>query len=210
MGQSMRRAMIALGLAEPDEPNDRPQRDERQEPRHHAERAERPAAERRPAPEAEARPTPEREPSRGERAAAGRSSGSTSRSATEAPAKSRAPQDRRRTGEYRAPVTPIKRAPSTSREDADDMRTITTVHPRSYNDAKSVGESFRDGTPVIMDLTDLGEAEAKRLVDFAAGLVYALHGSIERVTTTVFLLTPSYVEVVDNSAAGDTQEAAQG
>ncbi|ROZ63988.1 cell division protein SepF [Kocuria soli] len=210
MGQSMRRAMIALGLAEPDEPNDRPQRDERQEPRHHAERAERLAAERRPAPEAEARPTPEREPSRGERAAAGRSSGSTSRSATEAPAKSRAPQDRRRTGEYRAPVTPIKRAPSTSREDADDMRTITTVHPRSYNDAKSVGESFRDGTPVIMDLTDLGEAEAKRLVDFAAGLVYALHGSIERVTTTVFLLTPSYVEVVDNSAAGDTQEAAQG
>ncbi len=83
------------------------------------------------------------------------------------------------------------------------MRTITTVHPRSYNDAKSVGESFRDGTPVIMDLSDLAEPEAKRLVDFAAGLVYALHGSIERVTTTVFLLTPSYVEVVDSSAAPD-------
>lgn len=107
----------------------------------------------------------------------------------------------RHAAEYRAPVTPIKRSPFTSREIADDMRTITTVHPRSYNDAKSVGESFRDGTPVIMDLTDLGEAEAKRLVDFAAGLVYALHGSIERVTTTVFLLTPSYVEVVDNTVA---------
>jgi cell division inhibitor SepF len=83
------------------------------------------------------------------------------------------------------------------------MRTITTVHPRSYNDAKSVGESFRDGTPVIMDLSDLAETEAKRLVDFAAGLVYALHGSIERVTTTVFLLTPSYVEVVDSSVGPD-------
>lgn len=83
------------------------------------------------------------------------------------------------------------------------MRTITTVHPRSYNDAKSVGESFRDGTPVIMDLSDLAEAEAKRLVDFAAGLVYALHGSIERVTATVFLLTPSYVEVVDSSVGPD-------
>ena len=83
------------------------------------------------------------------------------------------------------------------------MRTITTVHPRSYNDAKSVGESFRDGTPVIMGLSDLAEAEAKRLVDFAAGLVYALHGSIERVTATVFLLTPSYVEVVDSSVGPD-------
>ena len=83
------------------------------------------------------------------------------------------------------------------------MRTITTVHPRSYNDATSVGESFRDGTPVIMDLSDLAEAEAKRLVDFAAGLVYALHGSIERVTATVFLLTPSYVEVVDSSVGPD-------
>lgn len=91
------------------------------------------------------------------------------------------------------------------------MRTITTVHPRSYNDAKAVGESFRDGTPVIMDLTDLGEAEAKRLVDFAAGLVYALHGSIERVTTTVFLLTPSYVEVIDTSTdETEIPEAAEG
>lgn len=91
------------------------------------------------------------------------------------------------------------------------MRTITTVHPRSYNDAKSVGESFRDGTPVIMDLSELPEAEAKRLVDFAAGLVFALHGAIERVTTTVFLLTPSYVEVIDSSApaAEEDLEAAQ-
>ncbi|MUK01902.1 DUF552 domain-containing protein [Vibrio cholerae] len=97
--------------------------------------------------------------------------------------------------EYRAPVTPIKRAPS-SREDSSALRQITTIHPRSYNDAKLIGESFRDGIPVIMNVTDMGEADAKRLVDFSAGLVFGLHGSIERVTNKVFLLSPSYIEVL--------------
>lgn len=111
----------------------------------------------------------------------------------------------RGSAEYRAPVTPIKRAPSSSREDSSTLRTITTVHPRSYNDAKSIGEAFREGTPVIMNVSDMGDAEAKRLVDFSAGLVFALHGSIERVTGKVFLLTPSYVEVVGHPA-GDGED----
>ncbi|MFJ2621436.1 cell division protein SepF [Glutamicibacter sp. NPDC087344] len=97
--------------------------------------------------------------------------------------------------EYRAPVTPIKRAPSVRDEDSE-LRQITTVHPRSYNDAKIIGENFRDGIPVIMNVTDMGETDAKRLVDFSAGLVFALHGSIERVTNKVFLLSPSTVEVL--------------
>jgi cell division inhibitor SepF len=77
---------------------------------------------------------------------------------------------------------------------------ITTIHPRTYNEAKNIGESFRDGTPVIMNLTDLDDADAKRLVDFAAGLVFGLHGSIERVTSKVFLLSPAHVEVTANEA----------
>lgn len=97
--------------------------------------------------------------------------------------------------EYRAPVTPIKRAQS-SREDPSSLRQITTVHPRSYNDAKIIGESFRSGIPVIMNVTDMGEGDAKRLVDFSAGLVFGLHGSIERVTNKVFLLSPSYIEII--------------
>ena len=67
---------------------------------------------------------------------------------------------------------------------------ITTIHPRTYNEAKTIGENFRDGIPVIMNLTDMGDADAKRLVDFAAGLVFGLRGSIERVTSKVFLLSP--------------------
>jgi cell division inhibitor SepF len=106
--------------------------------------------------------------------------------------------------EYRAPVAPIKRAAS-SREEATGLRQITTIHPRSYNDAKLIGESFRDGIPVIMNVTDMGEADAKRLVDFSAGLVFGLRGSIERVTNKVFLLSPSYVEVIgDDKKASET------
>ena len=72
---------------------------------------------------------------------------------------------------------------------------ITTIHPRTYNEAKVIGENFRDGVPVIMNLTDMSDADAKRLVDFAAGLVFGLRGSIERVTSKVFLLSPETVEV---------------
>ena len=72
---------------------------------------------------------------------------------------------------------------------------ITTIHPRTYNEAKTIGENFRSGIPVIMNLTDMSDADAKRLVDFAAGLVFGLRGSIERVTSKVFLLSPETVEV---------------
>lgn len=77
---------------------------------------------------------------------------------------------------------------------------ITAIHPRTYNDAKKIGEDFRDGTPVIMNLSDMDDADAKRLVDFAAGLVFGLHGSIERVTAKVFLLSPSTIEVTNEEA----------
>lgn len=75
------------------------------------------------------------------------------------------------------------------------LNRIATIHPRTYNEAKNIGENFRDGTPVIMNLTDLDDADAKRLVDFGAGLVFGLHGSIERVTSKVFLLSPAHIEV---------------
>ena len=72
---------------------------------------------------------------------------------------------------------------------------ITTLHPRSYNDARRIGEEFRSGTPVIMNLTELDDTDAKRIVDFAAGLVFGLRGSIERVTNKVFMLSPANVQV---------------
>lgn len=76
-----------------------------------------------------------------------------------------------------------------------EMSRITTLHPRTYNEARTVGENFREGVPVIMNLSDMDDSDAKRLVDFAAGLVFATRGSIERITNKVFLLCPPNVSV---------------
>src|SRR6202023_1664703 len=82
-----------------------------------------------------------------------------------------------------------------------DLARITTLHPRTYNEARTIGEHFREGTPVIMNLTEMVDSDAKRLVDFAAGLIFGLHGSIDRVTNRVFLLCPANVEVTAEDKA---------
>jgi cell division inhibitor SepF len=100
---------------------------------------------------------------------------------------------------HRAPVRTLPRrvpvAQVVNDVEVGGVNRITTIHPRTYNEAKNIGESFREGTPVIMNLTDLDDSDAKRLVDFAAGLVFGLQGTIERVTNKVFLLSPAHVEV---------------
>ncbi len=96
-----------------------------------------------------------------------------------------------------APVTPLRRSAHDvmAPTHVGGLSRITTIHPRTYNEAKVIGENFREGVPVIMNLTDMSDADAKRLVDFAAGLVFGLHGEIERVTNKVFLLSPQTVEI---------------
>ncbi|GAB2818196.1 hypothetical protein GCM10022221_15080 [Actinocorallia aurea] len=94
-----------------------------------------------------------------------------------------------------APTQERTRAPE------PDLTRITTLHPRTYNEARLIGEHFREGTPVIMNLTEMVDSDAKRLVDFAAGLIFGLHGSIERVTNKVFLLSPANVEVTAEDKA---------
>ncbi|GAA4041249.1 cell division protein SepF [Nonomuraea sp. NPDC050663] len=118
-----------------------------------------------------------------------------------------------RTGEDRAVVTqepeedsqagvPAPRPATTVLERrTTDLARITTLHPRTYNEARTIGEHFREGTPVIMNLTEMVDSDAKRLVDFAAGLVFGLHGTIERVTNKVFLLSPANVEVTAEDKA---------
>ncbi|NSC20867.1 DUF552 domain-containing protein [Streptomyces albus subsp. chlorinus] len=84
-------------------------------------------------------------------------------------------------------------------ETAQDQGTkIATVSPDCFRDARGIGELFRDGVPVIVNLTAMDPADAKRVVDFAAGLTFGLRGSIERVANRVFLLTPPDYKVVTN------------
>ena len=98
----------------------------------------------------------------------------------------------------RAQVTPLRRN-TAKNQAASDMNEIVTVHPKQYSDAKVIAENFREGVPVIMNLSQMTETDARRLIDFASGLSQGLFGKIERVTSKVFLLSPSHVSV-----SGDT------
>jgi cell division inhibitor SepF len=72
---------------------------------------------------------------------------------------------------------------------------VHLVVPRSFNDAQSIADKFKDATPVIVNLQSADPELSKRLIDFSSGLTYALGGSMQRVADKVFLLTPRNVEV---------------
>lgn len=95
----------------------------------------------------------------------------------------------------RGSVTPLRRPASTRGHAASDMNEILTVHPRQYKDAQVIAENFREGIPVIINLSQMSEPDARRLIDFASGLSQGLYGKIERVTNKVFLLSPAHVAV---------------
>ena len=115
---------------------------------------------------------------------------------------SRVPDVRIRTREPRH-IAPVAHQESTPQLDLPALDRIITLHPRYYNEARTIGEHFRQGNPVIINLTEMDESEHKRLVDFASGLAFGLHGTIERVTKKVFLISPANVNVSseDKSAA---------
>lgn len=97
-------------------------------------------------------------------------------------------------------------APSPLPQRKFEFGRIESIHPRSYNDARRIGEEYREGIPVIMNLGDLDDSDAKRIIDFAAGLVFGCRGSIERVTNKVFLLSPVNVDVGDQARAQVAQD----
>lgn len=108
----------------------------------------------------------------------------------------------------RAQVTPLRKvAPVRPAATSAAMNEILTVHPTTYSDARVVAESFRDGVPVIMNLSRMSDGDAKRLIDFASGLAMGLHGKIERVTSKVFLISPEHIATSrdsQQSQSGDT------
>jgi cell division inhibitor SepF len=102
-----------------------------------------------------------------------------------------------------AAVTPLRKhhvQPSTQQA---EMNEILTVHPRQYRDAQVIAESFREGVPVIINLSQMSDGDARRLIDFASGLSQGLYGKIERVTSKVFLLSPAHVVV--SGEAGEAE-----
>lgn len=101
-----------------------------------------------------------------------------------------------------AAVTPLRKQTAAPTQQAE-MNEILTVHPRQYRDAQVIAEAFRDGVPVIINLSQMADGDAKRLIDFASGLSQGLYGRIERVTNKVFLLSPAHVAI--SGEAGDAE-----
>lgn len=116
----------------------------------------------------------------------------------EQPQHSTAPAPTAAAAPQRAAVTPLRRAPRPA--PVGEMNEILTVHPRAYREAPQIAEAFREGVPVIMNLSQMSESEARRLVDFASGLSQGLHGRIERVTSKVFLISPAHVATTGDAA----------
>src|SRR5690606_9966417 len=98
------------------------------------------------------------------------------------------------------PVTPLRRPAVVRQPAASALSEILTVHPKQYRDAQMIAESFREGVPVIINLSQMSDGDARRLIDFASGLSLGLHGRIERVTSKVFLLSPEHVAVSGDGA----------
>ncbi|MFZ9308760.1 MAG: cell division protein SepF [Candidatus Nanopelagicales bacterium] len=94
------------------------------------------------------------------------------------------------------PVTETYEAPKPE----PDAR-IITILPRSFNDARQIGEEFRKGHAVIMNVSDIDEVNKRRLVDYASGLVHGLEGKIEKISNSVFLISPKNVDVQDDARA---------
>ena len=102
--------------------------------------------------------------------------------------------------EKAAPVTPLHRPAVVRQPTAGTVSEILTVHPKQYRDAQMIAESFREGVPVIINLSQMSDGDARRLIDFASGLSLGLHGRIERVTSKVFLLSPEHVAISGDGA----------
>ncbi len=112
-----------------------------------------------------------------------------------APAQPVATREVHREAVTRAPVTQLRRPAPVRQHAPQEMSEIFTVHPRAYKDVTVIADNYREGIPVIINLSQMTETEARRLVDFASGLASGLSGNIERVTSKVFLLSPAHVMV---------------
>ncbi len=107
-----------------------------------------------------------------------------------------------------APVTPLRRPTAVRQPTVGAVNEILTVHPKQYRDAQVIAENFREGVPVIINLSQMSDADARRLIDFASGLSLGLYGRIERVTSKVFLLSPENIAVSGQGGIAQAESAA--
>lgn len=72
---------------------------------------------------------------------------------------------------------------------------ITVYEPLAYSDCKTIAQALLRKEVVIVTFSSMEEHQAKRVVDFLTGTVYALEGDIQRIGAEIFLCTPTSVEI---------------
>lgn len=97
----------------------------------------------------------------------------------------------------------VQSRPEVRRDETGGAIRPVTIKLNGFSEARVIGEKYREGKPVILDMTEMDDADARRLVDFAAGLAFALRGSIDKVTTKVFMLLPPDTDVAEISESLD-------
>lgn len=115
-------------------------------------------------------------------------------------AEQRAPRTSTRPEPRPAVVRPAPTVRSLSRSRHEPAYSVIhTMRPRRYtNDASGIAETFAGGSPIIVDLSSMQDADARRLIDFMSGLVQGLDGTIRKVALKVFMLTPAGIEQFDD------------
>ena len=83
---------------------------------------------------------------------------------------------------------------------SDAMRMVV-LQPQSMEDTQTVIDNLRLGKPVIVNLDNLNSDAAQRLMDFISGAIYALEGSVRKVSRGIFLLAPDGVDISGNIAS---------
>jgi len=98
-----------------------------------------------------------------------------------------------------APVTSLeqRRRPAASAARPIAMSEIMHVRPYSFAEAARIGESFKEGIPIILNLTTTDEKQAQKLIDFASGMAFVTDGKLERITPKVFIITPATVRLTE-------------
>ncbi|GAK04627.1 FtsZ-interacting protein related to cell division [Geomicrobium sp. JCM 19037] len=72
---------------------------------------------------------------------------------------------------------------------------MVLIEPRTYEEAQDVADHLKNRRSVILNMQRIQRDQAKRIVDFLSGTVYAIGGDIQKVGSNIFLVTPDNVEI---------------
>ena len=98
-------------------------------------------------------------------------------------------------------IQPIAAEPiPVKKEVVQSVLQMKVVRPKKLNEATEIADSLKAGQTIVLNLDDLSDVNARRMLDYVAGVIYAVNGKIERPSDRTFLLTPKGVNV-------DTEES---